>query len=412
MSAVRSVGARCRGPLRVAAAATGVAAIAYLAVAVLVVALVSRDTVTRTDNRLGAALTRVVHESQSNPEYEGAELQTDDASLGSFLLAWMSDGKGVIRASNTALVLPVAYRQVTGPETIDLDGRAVRIRGSAAGDSWVVVGQSTAETDQAMSSLLMAGIFIGLALLVLTFAGALAVGRRVAAPLERAHQRQLDFTADASHELRTPLAVIEAQAALALERPRSPEWYAEAFGRVATEGRHMRRQLEDLLWLARLDASTPPMNSEPVDLGIIVTDAVDRFAVLAESRDQRLTLRAPAEVVAVTAPPEWLDRLLGVLLDNACKYTPTDGEVRVSVGIEGGGVRLEVADSGPGIPPEARAFVLDRFHRASTLADGAGLGLAIGDAVVRATGGQMRISTSDLGGAAFVVLWPRASFKD
>jgi hypothetical protein len=109
----------------------------------------------------------------------------------------------------------------------------------------------------------------------------------------------------------------------------------------------------------------------------------------------------------VTAPPEWLDRLVGVLLDNACKYSPEGGTVRVSVGDEGSRVRLTVDDSGPGIPPEARARAFDRFHRATDQGSGAGLGLAIADAIVRATKGHWKIGSSPAGGSSMTILWPR-----
>src|SRR6185503_1982025 len=107
-----------------------------------------------------------------------------------------------------------------------------------------------------------------------------------------------------------------------------------------------------------------------------------------------------------------LDRLLGTLLDNACKYSPEGGSVRVSVATDGPRIRLTVDDSGPGIPEEERERIFDRFHRAATgatnAAGGAGLGLAIADSIVRATNGRGRIGTSASGGASMSVSWPRA----
>ncbi|HEX7399830.1 MAG TPA: HAMP domain-containing sensor histidine kinase, partial [Candidatus Limnocylindrales bacterium] len=120
-----------------------------------------------------------------------------------------------------------------------------------------------------------------------------------------------------------------------------------------------------------------------------------------------LTVEAGPGKEVVTAPPEWLDRLVGVLLDNACKYSPEGGIVRVSVGDEGSRVRLTVDDSGPGIPPEARVRAFDRFHRATDQGSGAGLGLAIADAIVRATKGHWKIGSSPAGGSSMTVTWPR-----
>ncbi len=115
-----------------------------------------------------------------------------------------------------------------------------------------------------------------------------------------------------------------------------------------------------------------------------------------------------AEDAIVTAPPEWLDRLIGVLLDNACKYSPEGGRISVRVAAEGRRVRLTVEDSGPGIPAEERSHVFDRFHRATEMSGGAGLGLAIGDAIVHATGGRWQIGATPEGGASVSVSWARS----
>jgi two-component system OmpR family sensor kinase len=132
---------------------------------------------------------------------------------------------------------------------------------------------------------------------------------------------------------------------------------------------------------------------------------------VAEARHQSLAVRvgAAADAAIVTVAPEWLDRLLGVLLDNACKYSPEGGSVTVSVAAEGRRVRLAVDDSGPGIPAEERGRVFDRFHRATEAPGGAGLGLAIADAIVRASGGRWLIATSPAGGASVSVSWIRSA---
>ena len=102
---------------------------------------------------------------------------------------------------------------------------------------------------------------------------------------------------------------------------------------------------------------------------------------------------------------ESLDRLVSVLVDNACKYAGPGGRVEVTTAASGGRVRLIVDDSGPGIPEDHRDLVFDRFHRAEAGPGGTGLGLAIADAVVRATEGTWTVSTSPLGGARFEVTW-------
>jgi signal transduction histidine kinase len=291
-------------------------------------------------------------------------------------------------------------------------GTELRLAGTTIGDDRVVVAQSMEQVSDAQRTIVLGELAIAPFLLGTVFLGAVAIGRRVAAPVEAAHRRQVEFTADASHELRTPLSVIEAHTSLALAQDRDAAWYRGAFQRVDRESKRMRRLLEDMLWLARFDAAQATPSAEPVDLGVLASQAADRFGAVAETRHLDLRVRiAPAPVV-VAAAPELLDRLLGVLLDNACKYAPEGGIVEILVGLEGGRAVVTVDDSGPGIPEEEREQIFDRFHRASATpsdAQGAGLGLAIADAIVKATGGRWSIGSSPQGGARFSVGWARAS---
>src|SRR3954451_13683099 len=114
----------------------------------------------------------------------------------------------------------------------------------------------------------------------------------------------------------------------------------------------MRRLLDDRLWLARFDATQGQPNAEPVDVGILAAQTVDRFGIVAQNRHLALSLESAPGSNVVTAPPEWLDRLLGTLLDNACKYSPDGGTVTVTVTPDGPRIRLTVEDSGPGIPED------------------------------------------------------------
>ncbi|MFZ0214381.1 MAG: sensor histidine kinase, partial [Candidatus Dormiibacterota bacterium] len=113
-----------------------------------------------------------------------------------------------------------------------------------------------------------------------------------------------------------------------------------------------------------------------------------------------------AEPAAIVAPASWLERLIAVLIDNAQRYTPVGGAIRVVVSGGEGAALLRVEDSGPGIPEAESARVFDRFHRASGEPGGSGLGLAIADAIVTATHGRWEVgSSAELGGASFTVRW-------
>jgi two-component system OmpR family sensor kinase len=263
-----------------------------------------------------------------------------------------------------------------------------------------------APVDDATWTVIMGLLIIAPFLLLAVFLGALTVGRRVATPIERARLRQLAFTADASHELRTPLSVIEANASLALATEREAAWYRRSFERVLAEAQRMHRLVDDLLWLARFDATQQPPAGEPVDLGVMVEQAADRFAVLAETRAQRIDVEVDDLDASLSAPPEWIDQLIAVLLDNACKYSPEGGRIVVRVARNAGRVALSVDDSGPGISDDEMESLFDRFHRGTHDTAGAGLGLAIGDAIVRATSGLWDIRRSELGGAHLTVSWP------
>lgn len=221
----------------------------------------------------------------------------------------------------------------------------------------------------------------------------------------------MDFTANASHELRTPLAVIQAQSSLALAQPRNADWYKHAFEQVNRESQRMRHLVDELLWLARFEAMPTSTKPEPVDLATIARNGVDRFTAVAESRHQQLRLRLNGESAVIAASAEWLDHLVGVLIDNASKYTPEGGSIDVAVSGDGNLVRVAVDDSGPGIPESERERIFDRFQRATDQAGGAGLGLAIADAVVRATNGRWQVGASAAGGASMAVTWPRVLSK-
>ncbi|MHB8719038.1 MAG: sensor histidine kinase [Candidatus Dormibacteria bacterium] len=412
-----------RASLRVALITTALVLAAYIVIAAAVLMIVTRNLTTAVDDRLQHYLAAIV--GVATPR---SNLPSSGPAYAEPLFVWVVTPDGqvspvAVRGANVAASgqqLPPQADRVTTPVTLTLgDGDSFRLAGATTdldvrvngvpvvvSNAHVVVGQSLDTVAQTQKNILIAELSVGPALLVAIFFGALTIGRRVAAPIERMRQRQVALTADASHELRTPLSVIEAQTSLALERERDAEWYRRAFAAVGVESKRMRRLVDDLLWLARFDDSSSAAPArEPVDLGVLATSAAARFAAVAEARGQVLRVAVEPVLTVVNAPPEWLDRLLGVLLDNACRYTPAGGRIDVSVGRREGRVRLAVDDSGPGIPPEERASIFDRFHRASDAPGGSGLGLAIAAAIVSASGGRWEVGESASGGASMAVSW-------
>jgi signal transduction histidine kinase len=405
--------------IRVALAATAIVGMAYILISVAAAAVVVTNLTNDVDRHLGDSLQLASNFGQPGgvPGAGPGQGQqpgfdpTHQDPRGVPVVLWVvgADGTAVAQGPTT-LALPAADTAVTAPTTISIGGVDYRISGRTFGTTRVIVGQSLDGVAQTTSTLILAEVGIGVALLMFVFLGSVAVGRRVALPIESARQRQLEFTADASHELRTPLSVIEAHSSLALARERDPNWDGVAFGRIDTELKRTRRLVDDMLWLARFDSTGGLPQAEPVDVSVLAAQTADRFAAVAETRGQHLEVRAsaPGGDAIVTAAPEWLDRLVGILLDNACKYSPEGGTVTVGVVAEGRRVRLTVDDSGPGIAEAERGRVFDRFHRATDQPGGSGLGLAIADAIVRSTGGRWHIGTSAAGGASISVAWPRS----
>lgn len=271
---------------------------------------------------------------------------------------------------------------------------------------WLVAGESLADVTRVSSSLIDVEVAAGAVLLVLMFGAAFVVGMRALTPVARARRRQAEFTSDASHELRTPLSVIEAEVDVALSRPRDAESYRDALRRVGHEGRRLHRIVEDLLWLARSDETNiAPEVSGTCDLGEVAASAESRFEGLAVRNDVSLEFYGSPDPTTVRASAESIDRLVGVLVDNACKFAGPQGRVRVTVQVSAHRLFMTVEDSGPGIPVDERGIIFDRFHRTDASGGGTGLGLAIADSIIKSTHAHCVVGESSLGGARFEVSW-------
>jgi signal transduction histidine kinase len=309
--------------------------------------------------------------------------------------------------------LPAGLRLKPGKAvTVRLASGRIRLLASTSDGVAFIAGQSMASEDH-LASLLREGETLAAPILLLAmFCGALTIGLRSLLPVEQSRRRQLELTADASHELRTPLSVIRAETSIALSTPRKPAEYRAVLTRIEGESNRLRRIVEDLLWLARFDSAPPEPGDEPLDLATIAAAGADRFRALAAVQDFEIQVATGGPGPAwIIAPPEWIDRLAGVLIDNACRYAGRGGVVRVSVGQRGNRVTMTVEDSGPGVAAEHRDRLFDRFHRSTEQGGSAGLGLAIADSIVRTTDGQWRLGESDLGGALFEVSWRRVSSR-
>ncbi len=229
-------------------------------------------------------------------------------------------------------------------------------------------------------------------------------------------ERQREFVADASHELRTPLTSILANLELLqeeLERPgglRDKDDAAEIAGSALRSSQRMRRLVGDLLLLARADAGRRE-RPQMVDLAEVAREAAREAGAI--GGDHPLTLDLPEEpgLATVEGGRDDLHRLVLNLVENAFLHTPSGTPVVASVRRDGDRVRLEVADRGPGVPPEQRDRVFERFARTESdrsTVSGTGLGLAIVRAVAEAHGGSATVRDAEGGGALFEIDLPVA----
>lgn len=223
--------------------------------------------------------------------------------------------------------------------------------------------------------------------------------------VETALEAERRFTADAAHELRTPLAALQAQLQVARrardddERDRSLEQLQNGLSRAS----HL---VDQMLQLARLDPESGLPDPRPVDLGELAE------AVCADLGPQILAKNLDFELQAskgctVIGHADWLRVLIRNLVDNAIRYTPEDGQVRVGVANSAGQNRLMVSDSGPGIRPEERDIVLRRFHRLNQdCQPGSGLGLAIVARIAELHGARLELADAEAGpGLRVTVDW-------
>jgi signal transduction histidine kinase len=240
-------------------------------------------------------------------------------------------------------------------------------------------------------------------------------------------QRTLrDFVANVSHDLRTPLTSIQGFSQAMVDGAlRTPEDYAEAGRVINEEAERMRRLVEDLLELSKIESGQVRLDLEPCELEALAHLAVERAERRAADQGVGLAL-AIDETPLVRADTRWVERAVDNLLDNALKHTPVDGTITIAVGTmtlppgtrvalpagrrNGGYGYLAVHNSGSFIPPGDQPRVFERFYQLdkarSTSGGGSGLGLAIAQEIVQAHGGWIHVQSSRAGGTEFAVLLP------
>ncbi len=228
--------------------------------------------------------------------------------------------------------------------------------------------------------------------------------------LDQSFETMRRFVADASHELRTPLAVIRGEADVALDHDRHPAEYKDSLAIIQDEARRLTRLIDDLLNLARADAGHVNLRVEEFYLNDLLAECCRSVQAAASAKNISLECQSP-EDVAYRGDPELLRRLVLNLLDNAIRYTPPGGKVSTRLEAADGNLRIQVADTGVGIPPESVPHVFERFYRGdqarSRQNGGFGLGLSIVKWIAESHRGTVEFSSQPGAGTTFTVLLHR-----
>ena len=235
-------------------------------------------------------------------------------------------------------------------------------------------------------------------------------------PLKESQQKQNEFIAAASHELRAPLAVIRSSLSAARSMPQNREQFMD---NIDKECCRMSYLVGDMLLLASADAGHWVIRMAPLDMDTLLIDMYERFEPLYRDKGVALLLELPeSSLPRINGDGKRLEQILSILLDNALRYTPKNGSVRLSASVEQvnhllhgtkKSLCLTVSDQGCGIDDYAKKHIFDRFYQAdSSRSDKQhyGLGLSIAKELVQKHGGSISVTDSPSGGACFVVRLP------
>jgi two-component system sensor histidine kinase CiaH len=363
------------------------------------------------DRLLLAQETSALQAQASSDEHELSERGGDQAGLahgsyesGSFVLVWNDLDQPPVDPAQipSSQLRPAAAAALSGHPSVStvevsgqpllVDSRPVLRRDGATSALQVGVSlRPIKRLEQEVILILLAAVVLGV---LLSLLAGWFLADRATRPIRDAFQRQREFSADASHELRTPLAVIDAGMQVLQRHPEQRIGEnQEVVDSAAQEIGRMRRLLDALLTLARADSGELDLHLVETDVDGLVDRVVSQMRPLAAAHSSPLELRR-GEAGTTWLDPDGVTQLIMILVGNAISHSPEGTEITVSSLRQGAGeILIEVADHGPGIPPEQRNRVFERFHRLehTRTTAGAGLGLPIAAWLVRAHRGTIRL---------------------
>lgn len=225
-----------------------------------------------------------------------------------------------------------------------------------------------------------------------------------------AEKEQQQFIADVSHELRTPLTVMRGSLEVALEEDRPAEEYREAIGNALLEVRHLTRLSQNLLFLARGQASRVTLSFADADLGKFISEVTRNLLPAVADKGLELLVDLPEESPRTFIDADRMQQVIHNLLENAIRYTNPGGQIHVRLSSTPSEARIDISDTGIGIPEEHLPFVFERFFRTDRARrahpGGSGLGLSIVRWIVEAHKGKVEVSSRVGEGTTFTITLP------
>jgi two-component system sensor histidine kinase ChvG len=222
------------------------------------------------------------------------------------------------------------------------------------------------------------------------------------------------FAADVTHELKNPLASLRS-AVDGLDRVDDPTLRSRLMAIAREDVVRLDRLINDIGEAARTDAELSRATFERVDLGRLIEQIAASWETRREKGDARLAFARPRkDTAAVMGKPDRLARAINAIIDNAVSFSPPGGLVEIAAAHVGDEVRIRIDDEGPGVPPEEREAIFNRFHsirpEGESFGRHSGLGLAIAEAIVKAHGGEIDVHDRDdaPSGARFTIRLPAA----
>jgi two-component system heavy metal sensor histidine kinase CusS len=223
--------------------------------------------------------------------------------------------------------------------------------------------------------------------------------------LDDSFTRLSQFSADLAHELRTPIANMLGEAQVALTRERSAAEYRETLESTVAECERLSRIVDNLLFVARVDAAREPIARKRFDARAAVEKIAEFYQTAADDRHVTITCSGNGQICA---DPDLFERAVGNLVDNALRFTAEHGSIRVAVSKHNSDFQVTVNDNGSGIGAEHLPRVFDRFYRAESSrgSDGAGLGLALVKSIMELHGGSATIESNHGRGTTVKLTFP------